>query len=947
MFADMDDAKIRFLFGHLPEDGDPDDPDDRALLLARSFGVEEPGGPLTSFRLAVAETLAAQIAEERPPEVWSTAQRLLALGQDRERVMRQLALALLPEMRRATFDGESFEERRYLDALSRLPLPSGEEIERALVEGARRRPGIDVDDLERQVADELGFDLEEEPYEGLMDQVSDAVFDRGSLVLLSEDRVVDPLALCADAVLTHRLSDSEISTGYLSVGVDLVGFARLEEPLRTAEGMELHPFSVEERHRAWAGPPGWLDRFEPGTLLAVRRLPDEDASVVSLEPLGAEPAPDEELVRTLSAVAEEELDDLPVACEDLLLGMLLARAGCFSVHRPPLRDLIEAAGLERRGGCVAHGPEAWATEEALRRYGRLMRYFGAHHTKVIIELLDAFEDDEARPDDTDLRRLLRELSDVDVLAGAADELFGPDEDRGRAADVLEFTERLSDAAHAPVERAVAAWFRAVALERLGEVADAEACLREAVAVAPQWRPAIDRAAWYCFDRGNAEDALRLWRRTGADAAGSPDVALLESVVGPSGPEPGRNQPCWCGSGRKFKHCHLGRRAELSLADRARWLRRKALAYVERRGGGPKEMVLRLATVRAMVAEDDDGPDASAVEEALEDGAVIDIALTEGGWFERFLTERGPLLPDDEALLGASWALVPRTIYEVEGPDDGALVVRDLRSAEEVTLHAPPASVPRQRGSVLCAHAVPVDGNRHMLVGFAFPVAPGTETALFEVLDSSDPYELAAYMGARDRPPQLATREGEPVVRCEAVLEVDDAAAARAVLDRLYERRDEEDSWAEMHELAPGDRVLRATLGIEGKRITVSTMSEERLDRVLEVLRGQLGEHRTVSVEREPFEQLRHRVGGRARTDEPIEVDPALKAQVQDQFEERWCDESVPALGGLTPRQAASDPSRREILERLLRDFEQHDERVPAGGITMRTSRLRELLDVPS
>ncbi|TMQ32378.1 MAG: hypothetical protein E6K70_18875 [Planctomycetota bacterium] len=21
---------------------------------------------------------------------------------------------------------------------------------------------------------------------------------------------------------------------------------------------------------------------------------------------------------------------------------------------------------------------------------------------------------------------------------------------------------------------------------------------------------------------------------------------------------GRNQPCWCGSGEKFKHCHLGR-----------------------------------------------------------------------------------------------------------------------------------------------------------------------------------------------------------------------------------------------------------------------------------------------------------------------------------------------------------------------------------------------------
>ncbi|MBX0328567.1 SEC-C domain-containing protein [Oscillochloris sp. ZM17-4] len=21
-------------------------------------------------------------------------------------------------------------------------------------------------------------------------------------------------------------------------------------------------------------------------------------------------------------------------------------------------------------------------------------------------------------------------------------------------------------------------------------------------------------------------------------------------------KPGRNEPCWCGSGRKYKHCHL-------------------------------------------------------------------------------------------------------------------------------------------------------------------------------------------------------------------------------------------------------------------------------------------------------------------------------------------------------------------------------------------------------
>jgi hypothetical protein len=65
-------------------------------------------------------------------------------------------------------------------------------------------------------------------------------------------------------------------------------------------------------------------------------------------------------------------------------------------------------------------------------------------------------------------------------------------------------------------------------------------------------------------------------------------------------------------------------------------------------------------------------------------------------------------------------------------------------------------------------------------------------------------------------------------------------------------------------------------------------------------------------------------------------------QIVDQQELRWCDENVPALDGLTPRQAAADPTRREQLERLL-------VAMPEGGVsplgfaTMRPARLREML----
>jgi hypothetical protein len=61
-------------------------------------------------------------------------------------------------------------------------------------------------------------------------------------------------------------------------------------------------------------------------------------------------------------------------------------------------------------------------------------------------------------------------------------------------------------------------------------------------------------------------------------------------------------------------------------------------------------------------------------------------------------------------------------------------------------------------------------------------------------------------------------------------------------------------------------------------------------------------------------------------DEPAML-ARLNAEISRQMQARWLDENIPPLGGLTPRQAAADPTHREQLERLLADFERDDERV--------------------
>ncbi len=73
--------------------------------------------------------------------------------------------------------------------------------------------------------------------------------------------------------------------------------------------------------------------------------------------------------------------------------------------------------------------------------------------------------------------------------------------------------------------------------------------------------------------GDAERGLSLLRRAGAP----PDhqlVELLEHFRPTPRPGLGRNDRCWCGSGRKYKVCHL-HREQLPLEERAARLYQKA------------------------------------------------------------------------------------------------------------------------------------------------------------------------------------------------------------------------------------------------------------------------------------------------------------------------------------------------------------------------------------
>jgi hypothetical protein len=810
----------------------------------------------------------------------------------------------------------------------------------AILATAGEHRAVASEELVALVVDQLtGDEDERSALEDLVNQALDEMLeDDPALVMLPADLVIHLPTMLEGSVLTHRLTAAEDLDDAIETGVDLSVLLCFEDGMRLAGGGEVEVETDGRGAGLLRGPPGWLEPFEAGTLLAFRCA----SEVLSVEPV-AEPAPSaRQTIDSARAAYDIEVAEpwLPVAAPDIVAGMLLREPLVFSEPTVPLSELLAEAGLEGRGVEFAHDESVWKMANSVARFHQLFDELDEPELRRdAATVLDVFDSDE--PESADLRRALLILQDYRIISAVTNVLLALDDDEEQLARAASFAESLRAAARRPSETAPAWWLQAITSERGGDPVTGQAQLEMAVKADPVFLPAVDRLAWYLSDRGDALAAARLWRSLGVREEDSDDLRTLAPFCAGSPVKLGRNEPCWCGSGRKFKQCHLGQPERFELPDRVDWLCRKTIAYLERRGGRTGEDVIDLAVVRA-----DGDSSVEGISRALSDPIVTDVALHEGGWFGRFLKERGALLPDDEAILASAWALVDRTLYEVVDTVPGsAVTVRDLRSAELLRVRERTFSRHAAKGQVFCGRAVP-DGASHQFVGGLFGVATGEEEALLNLLDTRDGAALLAWVAAKERPPRLTTREGEDLRICHLELEIPDAEAAEEILDRFYEAQDE-GYWTEHAELANGESILRVTVQLDGNRINIETLSEPRAERALTVLLANIEGAVVVSDERREFDPGDKPPGP---PQPALDLDdPAVREAVRSFIASRelaWCDEEIPALRGLTPRQAADDPAGREALDRLLLEYGAHigPEEDPEL-VAQHPDRLRRLLDI--
>jgi len=407
---------------------------------------------------------------------------------------------------------------------------------------------------------------------------------------------------------------------------------------------------------------------------------------------------------------------------------------------------------------------------------------------------------------------------------------------------------------------------------------------------------------------------------------------------------GRNDPCPCGSGQKYKKCHrntdshaVGRpsveatRADVLKACDVRLSER--LIRFARRHYGANWLVDVLDEV-GLLDENNDVPEA-------EMSLVIP-------WLRHCLRDDDGLTREERYIHDVSSSLALQRNDSVLG-----IVLTFETISFFGGVHAQPLP-PRFADTV-------VREARRMCHVRTRPVAPA------KLRDPALQLELMALWSVvvedmvLQPPPVLQNTDGDPVVQTRddfaLLTHRDDVAARLATLEGVIAPAGEEEdglvfvvtkSGNAMHR--SWDNTVIARVVLAKTHLRLETNSTRRADS----LRASVEEHLKGMVrfrlrsEEDIAKMLASPRPAAARERDmdspPPEMLAAMRA-FREQHMRDWLDEAVPALGGLTPRKAATTTHGRRQLAVLLKEFEQSEDRLPADQ-RIDLGWLRETLGNP-
>ena len=437
-------------------------------------------------------------------------------------------------------------------------------------------------------------------------------------------------------------------------------------------------------------------------------------------------------------------------------------------------------------------------------------------------------------------------------------------------------------------------------------------------------------------------------------------------------KPGRNEPCPCGSGKKFKKCCLLAGPSHTGASYTGAERLSAMAqfdrFIEDHLGPEDDAALEAFWGRYLDHDAElDKATSRLSDDAFEMWFSFDFPLDDGRLVvDRFLEEHPRLSTGERAYLQILGGTAMH-LYEVVDAFPGvSLTLRDVLEGDQVTVRERLGSRTINRFDWLAARIVPrgASGQPEIEAGLLH-IPPLLHQAVRSQLSSlreaflrerpgvgvgafykeMAPFFHDAWVGAILEPhvPALRNTDGEPMVVTRVIFDVLDAPALVRSLDgKEGIERVDESAWGWSGKNQRDEPVIFGRLEHRGRSLILETNSVERGERgrsMIESLAGSAIRYRATTHEdlaRGVRESLRP--DAREETSErsgakelPPEVAEALALNHYARHYRAWLDDSIPALDGRTPREAARDSGLRPRLAELIGGLESMYQRALKGG----------------
>ncbi len=610
------------------------------------------------------------------------------------------------------------------------------------------------------------------------------------------DRLVDIVTVVDGVRFTHRITEEERSADVLALDADLGVFARIAEVdgglhRRDGEPLRLRLERVRgaglggtvRLSRSLVGPAGWLSGLTAGSVVAVSATNGYvDVEAID-EPAAGDDTSEVEAVATrvqdaldAALLVANSGDDVPVFVERLQLAGLVDGWHEPTAASPPFGDVLDAAGYQRSASQVGQSG-------AFERYRQLELLVGVtgghlghldrHATKALTDVVLAFaewqQDPSVAPDGSLLSGILRH---ADAAPCLEEELLRADPDGHDLHAFLDLIEAPNGT------EAVLQSLKALAADIEGDGRAVLEHLALAMVADPLWFPAVEAMAFGSELSGLPKEAAGLLSRI--RLAADPELQVLQGRLRAANPTMGRNDPCPCGSGRKFKQCHQGK-SLLPDEVRVAWLLDKARAHLLR--VGPLDLLLDLP-----------GPSAEA--QLLAE----DVALFDRGGLEAFLGRRREWLPAEDIALVERWLAGQRQSVFCVGASGGDRLTVELydEAAEEaVFVHRTEAFDGVQPGEMVWCRLLPgtAADDEWWCSGLVESVDPEAVDVILAAGDHDPEGRHRAVIGLPEQVRMLAS-DGKPLMWSVTEWHVgDDLSAATAALessafttvdDRLWE-----------------------------------------------------------------------------------------------------------------------------------------------------------------